>query len=141
MAKDEISTPDVEDIEETGAEVESTEKVPEKPKITWTENFHVKADVKVDTVDRLEIHVGVNEYKGSTLVFLAKVTDQNFSRQFFSMPAYLWEKTIAELQKVLPDVAKIEKASMVSAAAAELKRLKELGIDIDAILAAAKLSQ
>jgi hypothetical protein len=113
------------------AEPEATEE--ERPQKTWYENFSVKECKDVETIDRLTVKVGINEYKGSHLVFIAKVTDKEFSRQFFSMPAYVWEKAIVELQKVIPKVAEVEKQTMTANIEKELARLKELGIDITAI--------
>jgi hypothetical protein len=131
-------TPTVETEQEEGEETavtdEETEAVEEeKPKKDWVENFSVKKQVDIETIDRLTVKVGINEYKGNTLVFIAKVTDKNFSRQFFSMPAYVWQKALEELKKIIPDVAEVEKQTMTVNIEKELARLKELGIDITAI--------
>lgn len=124
---------DMEESTEQETVEETTEKTESKPRKTWIENFGVKEVVDVEEIDRLTVKVGVNEYKGNHLVFIAKVTDKEFSRQFFSMPAYLWEKAIIELQKVIPKVAQVEKQTMSTNIEKELLRLKELGIDIGAI--------
>jgi len=120
----------------TAPEDTSNDTAPEeeKPKKNWKENFNVKECVKVETIDRLDIMIGVNEYKGSTMVFAAKVTDKDFSRQFFSLPAYVWQKVIVELSKILLHIAEIEKKSMSDAVVKELQRLKDLGIDISSLV-------
>ena len=106
----------------------------ENPRITWRKNFNVQKEVDIATVDRLTIKAGINQYKGNTLVFLAKVTDKDFSRQFFSMPAWVWEKAIEVLKTIIPEVAEVEKKAMAEAVAKELARLKELGIDISTVV-------
>jgi len=123
--------------------VEEEETEPEEEKVvkTWLENFSVRECEDIETVDRLTIKAGINEYKGQHLVFLAKVTDKDFSRQFFSMPAYVWEKAIPVLQRMTPKIAEVEKATMANAVKAELERLKALGVDINAILASVQGSK
>lgn len=132
---------EIEDVEETETEETETTEEPAvqaetSSKPSWVENFSVKEKTDIEEVARLKIVAGVNEYKGQHLVFLAKVTDKDFSRQFFSMPAYVWEKAIPILQKYIPQIAEIEKKSMVANMAKELTRLKELGINIQDVLKA-----
>jgi len=100
----------------------------------WRENFTVREDTTVETVERLSVIVGANEYKGQTLVFIAKVTDKNFSRQFFSMPSWVWDKAIPIIQGYSARVGEIEKKAMAQRALAELKRLQELGVDVKGLL-------
>lgn len=119
-----------------------TELVPDKVPIktsankrkNWVENYNVKKQIKVDTINRLNIIVGVNEYKGQINVFMAKVTEGDFCKQFTALPAYIWEKTIPALQEVIPEVAEVERAVMTEKAKKELKRLDELGVDVKALL-------
>lgn len=99
----------------------------------WRDKFNVKQEAVIETVDRMSIIVGVNEYKGNYLVFLAKATSPNFARQFLSMPAYVWDKAIPALQKFVGSIAEVEKKAMADAVLTELKRLKDLGIDIKAL--------
>jgi len=120
-----------ENIEEPTETAEATQ---ERKRKTWNENFNVKEMSEIETVDRLRVITGVNEYKGNFLVFLAKVTDKEFSRQFFSMPAYVWQKALPLIDKYTKSIAEVEKKSMANAVLVELKRLKELGIDTDALL-------
>lgn len=122
---------EIEAIEEGAEKEEGKEET--KPK-TWIENFNVKECEDVETIDRLTVKVGINEYKGQMLVFMAKVTDKEFSRQFFSMPAYVWEKAIPRLLKLTPKIADVEKAVMTDAVTKELQRLKDLGVDISTLL-------
>jgi hypothetical protein len=130
---------EIQDVEGIDADaVAETPETPQKPQKTWAENFNVKEQETIETVDRLKIVVGINEYKGSHLVFMAKVTDKEFSRQFFSLPAYVWEKAIPILQKHLPKIAEVEKQTMKESVAKELQRLKELGIDINELVAQVK---
>jgi len=118
---------------EEGAETEQpTEEAPTKK--NWKENFNVKEMTEIETIERLRIIAGVNEYKGNYLVFLAKVTDKDFSRHFFSMPAWVWNKALPVLQKHALGIAEVEKKAMADAVLAELKRLKELGIDVGALV-------
>jgi len=128
-AQEEAEEPSqLEEEEESEAEEEA------KPRKDWKENFHVIQMEEIETVDRLKIVTGVNEYKGVHVVFLAKVTDKNFSRQFFSMPAWVWNKALPIVQKQAASIAEVEKAAMIKAVTAELKRLQELGIDVSAVL-------
>jgi len=115
-------------------ETAPTEPTPETTAKDWKENFNVKESKEVEKVERLSVVVGVNEYKGQHLVFMAKVTDKNFSRQFFSMPAYVWDKTIPALQEYVVKIGEIEKKAMTDKALEELKRLAELGVDVKALL-------
>lgn len=123
------------DIASVEAPADTSE--PEEGKKTarknWTEFKGVVESSKIDTIDRLDIVVGVNEYKGNHFVFLAKVTDAGFQRAFMSMPAYVWQKTIPVLQGYASRIGEIEKTAMAKAVVDELKRLKELGIDIKAL--------
>jgi hypothetical protein len=137
----EVKTEEVGDVAEVTEEdttepetAEETEKTEKPVRKTWIQNFSVKEVEDIETVDRLTIKAGINEYKGSMLVFLAKVTDKEFSRQFFSMPAYVWEKALPILQKYIPRIAEAEKNMMAVNVTKELERLKELGIDISTIL-------
>lgn len=133
----------IEDIEDLKTEEETTPteftKVEKSKKgfaakVNWRDNFNVKESTNIETVDRLTIVAGVNEYKGQHLIFLAKVTDKNFSRQFFGMPATLWQQAIPAIQKYIPKLAEIEKKSMVESVQKELQRLAELGIDISSLV-------
>jgi len=116
--------------EETEEEATPTAVTPKD----WKQNFSVKESKEVEKVERLSIVVGVNEYKGQHLVFLAKVTDKNFSRQFFSMPAFIWEKTVPALQEYIGKIAEIERASLEVKALEELRRLASFGVDVKALL-------
>ncbi len=55
----------------------------------------------VDTVERYNIFVGINKYKGKTYVFMAKVTDKGFVGQFFMQTPELWVKSISALHKYI----------------------------------------
>jgi len=99
----------------------------------WTEFKGVIESTTIDEVDRLKIVAGVNEYKGNHYVFLGKVTEADFQRAFFSMPAYVWQKALPILSDYAQRIGVIEKQAMAKAVLDELKRLKELGIDIKAI--------
>ena len=125
---------ETQEIVSTATETPETETKPKNPRLNWKENFNVKEMTEIDKVDRLRIIAGVNEYKGQHLIFVSKVTDKDFSRQFFSMPAWVWEKTIPVIKQYIPKIAEIEKQAMAEAVAKELQRLKEMGIDIGEIL-------
>ena len=118
-------------------EKEATEEAPteeaaeEKPsRKSWREFKSVKEATEIDKVERLSVYAGVNEYKGTHLVFMAKVTDKDYQRAFFGMPAYVWEKALPILAEYVGRIAEIEKTAMADAVIVELKRLKELGIDV-----------
>jgi len=96
----------------------------------WTDFRSVKEKTVVDSFERLDIVAGVCEEKGSYLVFLAKATGENYARVFFSMPAHIWSKALPVLDKYAKSTGEIERKSMAEAVINELKRLKELGIDI-----------
>jgi len=67
-------------------------------------------------------------------VFLAKVTEKDFQRSFFSMPAYVWEKALPILQNYVRRIGEIEKKAMADQVLKELKRLQELGIDVKSLV-------
>jgi hypothetical protein len=115
------------------SETEEAETEEAQPKKNWAENFNVKQKEVIETVDRLNIVTGVNEYKGNFLVFMAKVTDKDFSRQFYSMQAYVWLKALPTIEKMAKSIAEVEKKAMADKVMVELKRLKELGIDVTAL--------
>ena len=118
---------------ETEEPTEATEEPASKRK-SWREFKGVVEATEIDKLERLSIFAGVNEYKGTHLVFMAKVTDKDYQRAFFGMPAYVWEKAIPMLQKYVKNIAKIEKKAMADAVLVELKRLKELGIDVAGLI-------
>ena len=129
------SEPTTSETEQTITTVpEQTEEPKESPRRDWKSYKGVVECTPIDTVDRLTIYAGVNEYKGNHLVFLAKVTDKDFQRAFFSMPAYVWEKAIPILQNYVSRIAEIEKKAMAQAVLNELKRLQELGIDVKSLV-------
>ena len=113
---------------------ETTETKTDNSRRNWKEYKGVVECTPIDTVDRLTIYAGVNEYKGNHLVFIAKVTDKDFQRAFFSMPAYVWEKAIPVLQNYVKRIGEIEKKAMAEAVLKELKRLQELGIDVKSLI-------
>jgi len=123
---------------QASAENEATEPETEQEtgnaRRNWREYKGVVEATPIDTVDRLTIYVGVNEYKGNHLIFVAKVTDKDFQRSFFSMPAYVWEKAIPVLQNYVKRIGEIEKKAMAEAVLKELKRLQELGIDVKSLI-------
>jgi hypothetical protein len=96
----------------------------------WTEFKNVVEHTTIDVVDRLSIVAGVNKYKGNYMIFLAKITDKNFQRSFFSMPAYVWSKAIPIIQGYVDKIGEIEKQEIAKQVLEELKRLKEMGIDV-----------
>lgn len=108
------------------------EKTPERR--NWREFKNVVEYETVGELDRLKICVGVNQYKGNHLVFITKVTDRDFARSFFAMPAHMWKKALPVIQKYVENIAEIEKKAMEQAVIAELKRLQELGIDVKALI-------
>ena len=112
--------------------METAEKTPSGRR-SWQEFKNVIEYETVGELDRLKICVGAHQYKGNHLVFVAKVTEKDFARSFFSMPAYMWEKALPILQKYVNNIAEIEKKAMEQAVIAELKRLQELGIDVKAL--------
>lgn len=122
-----------EGVAEAPADVSEPEEAQASKKKNWVAYKGVIESAVIDTVDRLDIVAGVNEYKGNHYVFLAKVTDKEFQRAFFNMPAYVWQKALPILSGYVDRMAEIEKQAMAEAVISELKRLKELGIDIKAI--------
>jgi len=138
MSEEPTKLPEEEKLTIVEAETTTTEPETTEPRRDWRQNFNVKEEKDVETIDRLTIKAGINEYKGNLLVFLAKVTDKNFSRTFFSMPAYVWEKAIPILQEITPRIAEVEKQTMKENLAKELARLKELGIDINEVVSMVK---
>jgi len=115
------------DVTEPEAEKKSARK-------DWKEFKGVVEAEKLDTIDRLDIVAGVNQYKGNHFVFVAKVTEEGFQRAFFSMPAYAWNKALPVLTGYASRIGEIEKQAMAKAVIDELKRLKELGIDIKGLV-------
>lgn len=113
---------------------EKTEESGSSARRNWKEYKGVIECTPIDTVDRLTIYAGVNEYKGNHLVFIAKVTDKDFQRAFFSMPAYVWEKALPILQNYVRRIGEIEKKAMAEQVLKELKRLQELGIDVKSLV-------
>ena len=117
--------------EEATEEAPTEEATEEKPsRKSWREFKNVVEAKEIDKVERLSVFAGVNEYKGTHLVFMAKVTDKDYQRAFFGMPAYVWEKAMPVLNEYVGRIAEIEKTAMAEAVLVELKRLKELGIDV-----------
>ena len=112
---------------------ETAEKT-ENPRRNWKEYKGVIEYEPVGELDRLKICVGVNRYKGNHLVFVTKVTDKDFARSFFAMPAYMWEKALPTIQKYVNNIAEIERKAMEQAVIKELKRLQELGIDVKSLV-------
>ena len=113
--------------------INSTEEKAPKRR-NWREFKNVVEYETVGELDRLKICVGVNQYKGNHLVFVTKVTDKDFARSFFAMPAYMWEKALPTIQKYISNIAEIERKAMEQAVIKELKRLQELGIDVKNII-------
>jgi len=131
-----IANPEPAETNATISVQASAETPKEKPlgRRNWREFKNVVEYEPVGQVDRLNIVAGVHQYKGNHLVFVAKVTEKDFARSFFSMPAYMWEKALPILQKYVNNIAEIEKKAMEQAVIAELKRLQELGIDVKALI-------
>jgi len=100
----------------------------------WKDYFNVKEATKIDTVDRLDIMVGVNEYKGQTAIFMCKITDRGRAQSFSPLPAYLWEKALPIIGGYIKRIGEIERRAMVDSVVKELERLKALGVDVKDIL-------
>ena len=117
--------------EKATEEAPTEEATAEKPtRKDWRAFKNVVEATEIDKVERLSVFAGVNEYKGTHLVFMAKVTDKDYQKAFFGMPAYVWEKALPILKEYTGKIAEIEKKAMADAVLVELKRLKELGIDV-----------
>lgn len=99
----------------------------------WRAFKNVVEHQVIDTLDRLQIVAGVNQYKGNYYVFLAKVTDKNFQRSFFMLPAMTWSKALPVISNYVSKIGEIEKKALVQKVVEELKRLRALGIDVKAI--------
>jgi len=69
----------------------------------------VQEEEYVDTVERYNIFVGINEYKGKRYIFMAKVTDKGFVGQFFMQTPELWVKSILALHKYIKEFPEMEK--------------------------------
>ena len=131
-----ITNPEPAETNATATVQPSTTSDENKPsgRRDWREFKNVVEYQPVGQVDRLNIVAGVHQYKGNHLVFVAKVTEKDFARSFFSMPAHMWQKALPILQKYVNNIAEIEKKAMEQAVIAELKRLQELGIDVKALV-------
>jgi len=103
-------------------------------RVNWKENYGVKELKEIMTVDRLKLYVGVNEYKGELRIFVAKVSDKDFCRQFFAMPASVWQKAIPTINEMIGKVSEIEKQIMIEKFREEVERLKSMGIDVTQII-------
>jgi len=103
-------------------------------RVNWRENYGVKEVKEIMEVDRLKLYVGVNEYKGELRVFIAKVSDKDFCRQFFAMPASVWQKALPVVNEMCGKVSEIEKQIMIQKFREEVERLKSMGIDVSAII-------
>ena len=126
------------ETEEAPTEAPTETAEAEKPsRKSWRAFKSVVEATEVDKVERLSVFAGVNEYKGTHLVFVAKITDKEYQKAFFGMPAYVWEKALPILKKYVGRIADIEKKAMAEAVLIELKRLKELGIDVEGLAAKA----
>jgi hypothetical protein len=132
MASEEAPKRDI-PTAQTALDTPETEGKPQAKKKGWKEFKGVIESEVIDTIDRLQIVAGVNEYKGNHYVFIGKVTDADFQKAFFSLPAYVWAKAVPILNKYVGSISEIEKKSMTQAVLIELKRLKELGIDVSEI--------
>lgn len=112
-----------------------TKKKVEKAKVRdWKKYFNVRESTKVDTVNRLDIMVGVNEYKGQTAIFMCKITDRGRCQSFNPLPPYLWEKAVPVISGYIERIGEIERKAMVADVTKELERLKALGVDISALV-------
>jgi len=100
----------------------------------WREYFNVTESTKIDTVDRLDIMVGVNQYKGQTAIFMCKVTDRGRAQSFSPLPAYLWEKALPVIGGYIKRIGELERKAMVDNVVKELERLKALGVDVKDLL-------
>ena len=130
--------PTLPEEEKATEEAPTEEATAEKPtRKDWKAFKNVVEATEIDKVDRLSIYAGVNEYKGTHLVFVAKVTDKDYQKAFFGMPAFVWEKALPVLKKLVGRIGDIEKKAMAEAVLVELKRLKELGIDVEGLAAKA----
>jgi len=68
----------------------------------WIQYMHgIEESEYVDTVERFNIFVGINEYKDKRYIFMTKVTDKGFVGQFFMQTPELWVKSILALQKYI----------------------------------------
>jgi len=131
-----VVNPEPSETNATSTVQESTDstEASEPKRRNWREFKNVVEYETVGELDRLKICVGVNQYKGNHLVFITKVTDRDFARSFFAMPAHMWQKALPIIQKYVENIAEIERKAMEQAVIAELKRLQELGIDVKALI-------
>jgi hypothetical protein len=111
------------------AEADVTEET-EPTTQDWKSFKGVVESTVIDTIDRLQIVAGVNQYKGNYYVFIAKVTDKNFQRSFFMMPALTWQKALPVISGYVNKIGEIERKALAQQALEELKRLQALGIDV-----------
>jgi len=116
-----------------GSEKENVEEK-ETERSDWRETFGVKNDVLIDTIDRLEIRVGVNFYKNQYQLFIAKVTDKGFLRQFYALPSWVWEKILPTLRLKLDEIKDIEREDMTRKVLSEIEKLKTMGVDVEELL-------
>ena len=111
-------------------ERDEIEMNPPKAGVNWKENYNVKELKEIVEIDRLKLYVGINEYKGELRVFVAKVSDKDFCRQFFAMPASVWDKTVPVIAEMSSKVSEIEKQLILQKFREEVERLKAMGIDV-----------
>jgi len=116
------------------SEKEKVEEKEETERSDWRETFGVRSDVLIDVVDRLEIRVGVNYYKNQYQLFIAKVTDKGFLRQFYALPSWIWEKIIPTLELKLEEIKDIEREDMTKKVLSEIEKLKAMGVDVEELL-------
>jgi len=100
----------------------------------WRSFKGVVEHTVIDVIDRLQVVAGVNQYKGNYYVFVAKITDKNFQRSFFMLPALTWQKTLPVLSNYINKIGEIERKALAQQALEELKRLQALGIDVKALV-------
>jgi len=100
----------------------------------WKERFNVKTSQLIDTIDRLQIHVGVNYYDGSYNIFVAKVTESGYCKSFYALPTSLWNKILPLLQKYINEVSRIELEDRKAKILEEIEKLKQLGVDISKLV-------
>jgi len=100
----------------------------------WMERFNVKSDVHIDTIDRLEIHVGVNYYDGNYNIYVAKVTESGFCKSFYALPTAIWKKLLPYINKFTEEVSRIELEDRKAKILEEIEKLKQLGVDISKLV-------
>ena len=104
----------------------------------WVKSMGVRTHRELADLKGLKLVAGVNCYKGQYQVFVAKVSDKGYVRSMMALPPELWPKVIEAVQELMEKAKEIERRDLIAKYAAELRKLKEMGVSLEEIVKAAE---